>query len=135
MPFKDHRELKDNNFWWIEYGRELDCIHDADKCREELLKIAYGVWDHIKNQKDHGADNWELAWIGFLPGKRESRRYIGKYIVNENDVNNAGKHFDDIIAYGGWTMDDHFPEGFYYQDGYPLFFIQHLLRGDYHIAH
>lgn len=122
LPFKDHKKLKDNNFWWIEYGGELDCIHDADKCREELLKIAYGVWDHIKNQQDHGADNWEMAWIGFLPGKRESRRYIGKYIVNENDVNNAGKHFDDIIAYGGWTMDDHFPGGFYYKDSYPTIF-------------
>ena len=63
-----------------------------------------------------------MEWIGFLPGKRESRRYIGKYIVNENDVKNAGKHFDDIIAYGGWTMDDHFPEGFYFKDGYPTIF-------------
>ena len=122
LPYKDHKKLKDNNFWWIEYGGELDCIHDSDKCREELLKIAFGVWDHVKNQQDHGADNWEMDWIGFLPGKRESRRYIGKYIVNENDVNNAGKHFDDIIAYGGWTMDDHFPGGFYYQDGYPTIF-------------
>lgn len=119
LPYKDH--YVGNNFWWIEIGGEWDCIHDTDKCRDELLKICYGVWDHMKNRGDHGADNWEMEWIGFLPGKRESRRYVGKYIVNQNDVE-AGGHFDDMVAYAGWTMDDHFPEGFYYKDGYPTIF-------------
>lgn len=119
LPFKEHDIY--NNFWWIEVGGEWDCIHDTDKCRDELLKICYGVWDHMKNKGDHGADNWELEWIGFLPGKRESRRYIGKYVVNENDVKSGGK-FDDIVAYAGWTMDDHFPAGFYYTEGYPTIF-------------
>ncbi len=114
LPYKNHS--KDNNFWWIEIGGEWDCIHDSDRCREELLKICYGVWDHMKNYGDHGVENWELEWIGFLPGKRESRRYVGKYIVNQNDVEACGK-FDDIVAYAGWTMDDHFPEGFYYKAG------------------
>ena len=82
----------------------------------ELIKIAFGVWDHIKNQADHGAENWELEWVGLLPGKRESRRYVGRYIINENDVRSEGK-FPDVVAYGGWTMDDHFPEGFYYSKG------------------
>jgi hypothetical protein len=51
--------------------------------------------------------------VGFLPGKRESRRFVGDHILNQNDVDAAGRHFLDIVAYGGWTMDDHFPEGFY----------------------
>ena len=119
LPYKDHD--KTNNFWWIEIGGEWDCIHDTDRCREELLKICYGVWDHMKNYGDHDVDNWELEWIGFLPGKRESRRYIGKYIVTQNDVEAEGR-FDDIVAYAGWSMDDHFPEGFYYKKGYPTIF-------------
>ena len=108
-------DLKDN-FWWIEVGGLKDCIHDTDDCREELIKIAFGVWDHIKNHGDHGADNWELEWIGYLPGKRESRRYVGEYIVTQNDVEAEGR-FEDLVAYAGWSMDDHFPEGFYYKDG------------------
>lgn len=119
LPYKDHD--RDNNFWWIEVGGEWDCIHDTDRCREELLKICYGVWDHMKNRGDHGVDNWELEWIGFLPGKRESRRYVGKYVVNQNDVESGG-HFEDIVAYAGWSMDNHFPEGFYYRQGYPTIF-------------
>ena len=116
LPYKSHH--KDSNFWWIEVGGEWDCIHDTDRCRDELLKICYGVWDHMKNHGDHGVENWELEWIGFLPGKRESRRYIGKYMVTQNDVEAEGR-FDDLVAYGGWTMDDHFPQGFYYTAGHP----------------
>ena len=119
LPFKDHH--KNDNFWWIEIGGEADCIHDSDACREELLKICYGVWDHMKNKGDHDVANWELEWIGFLPGKRESRRYVGKYIVTQNDVEAAGK-FEDVVAYGGWSMDDHFPEGFYWKASYPTIF-------------
>lgn len=119
LPFKDHD--RDNNFWWIEVGGEWDCIHDTDRCRDELLKICYGVWDHMKNYGDHGVENWELEWIGFLPGKRESRRYVGKYIVTQNDVESGGR-FEDTVAYGGWSMDDHFPQGFYYKDGHPTIY-------------
>ncbi len=119
LPYKDHD--KNNNFWWIELGGEWDCIHDTDRCRDELLKICYGVWDHMKNHGDHGVENWELEWIGFLPGKRESRRYVGKYIVTQNDVEAEGR-FEDIVAYAGWTMDDHFPEGFYYTKGHPTIY-------------
>ena len=103
----------DQNFWWIEYGGNRDVIHEGEEIRDELLKIAYGVWDHIKNSGDHGMDNWELEWVGSIPGRRESRRYVGKYIITQNDVESGG-NFEDIVAYAGWTMDSHAPEGFYY---------------------
>lgn len=113
MKNKPHDCLNkiNTNFYWIELGGEQDSIHDTEEIRDELLKIAFGVWDHIKNKGDHGADNWELDWIGFLPGKRESRRYVGDYIMTQNDVMNA-KIFDDTVAYGGWQIDNHLPGGF-----------------------
>lgn len=117
---KGHENLS-NNWWWIELGGENDSIHDTEELKHELLKIAFGVWDHMKNRGDHGCDNWVMDWIGFLPGKRESRRYKGKYVVTQNDVESAG-HFDDIIAYGGWSMDDHFPAGFYHTSSHPTIY-------------
>jgi len=116
IPLREHHI--GTNYWWIEVGGDKDSIHDTDDLRHELLKIAFGVWDHIKNHGDHGADNWVMDWIGFLPGKRESRRYVGDYIITQNDVESGGK-FPDIVAYGGWTMDDHFPAGFYHRGSYP----------------
>lgn len=99
------------NFYWVELGGMQDSIHDTETTRDELLKIAFGAWDHIKNWGDHGAENWELEWLGFLPGKRESRRYVGDYILTQHDVENH-PHFDDTVAYGGWQIDNHLPGGF-----------------------
>ncbi len=99
------------NLWWIELGGDTKAIANTEETRDELLKIALGIWDHMKNREDHGYDNWELEWVGFLPGKRETVRYIGEHILTQNDIYNEGK-FDDIVAYGGWPMDDHNPKGF-----------------------
>ena len=109
--------LKPNtNFYWIELGGMRDTIHDTEEIRDELLKIAYGVWDHMKNRGEHGADNWELEWLGFLPGKRESRRYVGDYVLTQNDVENCTP-FEDTVAYGGWQIDNHLPGGFFTDGG------------------
>ncbi|MBQ8814877.1 MAG: FAD-dependent oxidoreductase [Lachnospiraceae bacterium] len=112
MYLKNH-DIKTTNFWWLELGGEQDTIRDAQEINEELIRVAYGVWDHLKNHGDHGMENWELEWIGFLPGKRESRRYEGAYILNQRDLE-EGHHFDDTVAFGGWTMDNHSPKGLRY---------------------
>ena len=111
FPDRDHTLLHLQNFWWLELGGNGNSIADTETVRDQLLKDAYGLWDHIKNHGDHGAENWMLDWVGILPGKRESRRCIGDYLLNQNDVLNATK-FDDIVAFGGWPVDDHHPDGF-----------------------
>lgn len=111
LLLRDHILAGGQNFWWLEFGGEQDSIHDTEAVRDDLLKAAFGVWDHIKNHGNHGAENWMLEWVGFLPGKRESRRYVGDHIMTQNDVR-AGGRFEDIVAYGGWSMDDHHPAGF-----------------------
>ncbi len=121
LPERGHRIEGLQNFWWIEVGGMGDSIHDAEENRDELLKITFGVWDHLKNHGDHGADNWVLDWVGFLPGKRESRRFVGDHILCQGDVEREGRHFEDIVGYGGWTMDDHFPEGFYKKEAGTIF--------------
>ena len=105
----------------IEYGGMGDCIHDTDKYRDELMKIAFGVWDFVKNGEKTDFENFELDWVGFLPGKRESRRYVGDHVITQNDVESGG-NFPDTVAYAGWTMDDHFPEGFYFDGGHPTIY-------------
>ena len=101
------------NFWYLELGGENDAIHDTEWLRDELLKTTYGIWDYIKNDPSQKEKNryWHLDWVGMLPGKRESRRYVGDYIMTQHDVRAEGR-FEDLIAYGGWTMDDHHPAGF-----------------------
>ncbi len=99
-------------YWWIELGGDRQSLYDAEEVRDELLRIVFGVWDHVKNHGDHGAENWALEWVQFLPGKRESRRYVGDHVLTQRDIEAEGR-FADLVAYGGWTMDDHDPAGFW----------------------
>jgi hypothetical protein len=108
------------NFWWLEIGGMQDTIRDAESIRDELLKIGFGVWALIKNHPDGRGHHWELDWIGALPGKRESIRYTGDATLTQEDILSGGK-FDDLIAYGGWTMDDHNPDGLYYHGQATIF--------------
>ncbi len=101
------------NFWYLELGGMRDTIGETEEIRDELVALAYGMWDYLKNDPKQAAKhrNWRLDWVGMLPGKRESRRYVGAYTMTEHDVKRGGD-FADEVAYGGWSMDDHHPAGF-----------------------
>ena len=110
LATRDHSQIS-YGYWWIELGgMEQDTIKDNEEIKDELMKWAYGIWDHIKNKGDHGAGNYDLVWVGALPGKRESRRLRGAYVLKAQDLL-EGRVFKDAVAYGGWPMDMHVPGG------------------------
>lgn len=111
---KPDLEQSTENFWYLELGGNRDSIHDTEVVRDELIALAYGMLDYIKNSGEVAdADYWELDWMGFLPGKRESRRMMGPYILTQRDITEETP-FSDTVAYGGWSMDNHHPDGFYH---------------------
>jgi hypothetical protein len=100
-------------FWWFEYGGRMDTVHDTEEIKWELWKVVYGVWDYIKNSgKFPEAENLTLEWVGAIPGKRESRRFEGDYILNQRDLVEQRTH-PDAISFGGWAMDLHPADGVY----------------------
>lgn len=117
---KKHFEKRDGpnldsdyeNFWYLELGGDRNTIDDTEILRDELIGLATGTWDYIKNKSVQDASKWDLDFLGFLPGKRESRRMMGEYLITQRDISD-GVVFKDEIAYGGWGLDDHFPGGFY----------------------
>lgn len=114
LPYRvPNLDAPGDNFWYLELGGEQDCIGDTEEIRDELLKTAYGLWDYVKNAPENREKNacWRLEWMGIFPGKRESRRYVGQYVMHQQDIASGGI-FEDTIAYGGWSMDDHHPGGF-----------------------
>ena len=97
--------------WWIEYGGRLDTIHETETIKWELWKVVYGVWDYIKNSgKFPEAANLTLEWVGHIPGKRESRRFEGHYMLTQGDIVSQ-KQFSDAVSYGGWAIDIHPADG------------------------
>jgi hypothetical protein len=110
-------ESSSENFWYLELGGDRNTIKDAETIRDELVALAYGMWDYIKNSGEFDAACWQLDFIGFLPGKRESRRLIGDHIMTQKEIS-ADTFFHDTVAYGGWPLDDHEPGGFWHR-GHP----------------
>lgn len=99
--------------WWIEYGGRLDTVKDTEKIKWELWRIVYGVWNYIKNSGNFpDAENYTLEWVGTIPGKRESRRFIGDYILRQQDIVEQRPH-DDAVSYGGWSIDLHPADGIF----------------------
>jgi len=100
-------------YWWLEYGGRMDTIHDTEAIKYELWKVVYGIWDYIKNSgKYPEAANFTLEWVGVIPGKRESRRFKGHYMLTQQDVVEQRGHYDSV-AYGGWSIDLHPADGVY----------------------
>lgn len=106
-----HTNMQGCNFWWLEYGGRMDTIHDTETIKWELWKVIYGIWDYFKNSGNFPeAETMTLEWVGHIPGKRESRRFEGDYILRQQDLVNQ-THFPDAVAHGGWAVDLHPADG------------------------
>ncbi len=116
LPHRLRQASPEHGYWWVEYGGELDILHDTEKIRDELIACLLGVWDYFKNYSgQEDAAQWDLTWWGFLPGHRESRRLLGPYLLTENDLL-ENRDFPDAIGHGGWPIDTHPPGGIYAPD-------------------
>lgn len=97
--------------WWIEYGGRLDTVYDTETIKWELWKIIYGVWNYMKNSGNFPeTETHTLEWVGTIPGKRESRRFEGDYMLIQQDIVEQRQH-DDAVSYGGWSIDLHPSDG------------------------
>ncbi|MBT8037243.1 MAG: FAD-dependent oxidoreductase [Verrucomicrobiae bacterium] len=110
---KINANMQGCNFWWIEYGGRLDTVHKTEDIKWELWKVVYGIWDHMKNSGEYPeTETMALEWVGQIPGKRESRRFEGDYLLRQQDVVEQRAH-DDVVAHGGWALDLHPADGVY----------------------
>jgi len=102
--------------WTIELGGTSRTYEDAEEVRDNLFRLIYGLWDHVKNHCTHPANvnakNMKLVWVGHVVGLRESYRLTGDYVMSEKDVTEQPLP-EDRIAYGGWGLDDHPSAGFF----------------------
>lgn len=124
LPFRQH-DNPQAGYWWLEYGGEIDTIADTEEIYKTLKSVLFGMWNHVKNGGDHGAANYAITWVAPICGKRESRRLIGDYLLSERDLHEH-PDFPDAVAYGGWPVDIHPPEGVFgkgHPGGTPPFFF------------
>ena len=118
LPDLEKRGRKPTNIftgeWWLEYPGIRDDLYRNEEARDELIRISFGYWDYVKNrwsQRERAA-NYELTDVPHMLAKRESRRLVGDHVLTQNDVLD-GRRFPDVVAYAGWPLDIHHPEGIY----------------------
>lgn len=100
-----------SNWDWEVTGLHWNQVDEFETVRDNALRAIYGNWSY---QKNHSADkaryeNLRLRWVGYVGGKRESRRLMGDVVVNQLDV--VGQRvYPDAAVPSTWPIDLHFPE-------------------------
>jgi len=98
--------------WWWEAGLGRDQIAEGEYIRDYGLLVAYSNWAFVKNlysKKEAFADK-ELKWVAYNAGRRESRRLMGDFILDQNHLRNRDFQPDGTCA-TTWTIDLHLPKG------------------------
>lgn len=94
--------------WQWEYSsNDLNQIEDAEQIRDHLLRAIYGSYYNAK--KEAANKNLALEWVGYVGGKRESRRLVGDYIYTFNDEKLMTK-FPDAVVVEERDVDVHYQE-------------------------
>lgn len=85
-----------------------DTIDDAEMLRDRLFRAIYGAFWTAKRKLENSKRVFN--WMGYLAGKRESRRIVGDYVVSEKDVIEC-RQFEDAIGIATWGIDLHKKNG------------------------
>ena len=97
--------------WWWEAGLGRDQIAEGEYIRDYGLLVAFSNWAFVKNgysKKAEFADK-ELKWVAYNAGRRESRRLLGDFILDQNHLRNKDFQIDGTCA-TTWTIDLHLPK-------------------------
>ena len=109
-------------YWWLEAPNTYDDMDDGEASRDALLMVILGFLDHLKNHWS-GREKYKKKLFRFTSvtnGRRESRRFVGDYILTQGDCT-SGRRFPDAVSYSGWAIDVHHPEGIYSGEKGPLY--------------
>ncbi len=88
-----------------------DQIAEAETVRDYGLLVIFSNWSFLKNHLADNAPyrNRSLEWVGYISGKRESRRLLGDYILKQDDIDKNVYH-EDASFTTTWSLDLHFPD-------------------------
>ncbi|MEN6308246.1 MAG: FAD-dependent oxidoreductase, partial [Anaerohalosphaeraceae bacterium] len=92
--------------WQWEYSSNAwHQIDDGEAIRDHMLRAIYGSFANAKKNSVNALRY--LDWVGYLLGKRESRRLMGDYIYTLSDMVNGTK-FTDAVAEEIREVDVHY---------------------------
>jgi len=105
MEVSDYSVAVEGGWKWEYSANDKHQVDDAEHIRDHMLRAIYSSFYKAKQKKEHAKR--ELSWVGYVAGKRESRRLMGDYIYTMKDMT-KGTHFDDAVVEEKRSIDVHF---------------------------
>ena len=97
--------------WNWESGFSKNMVFDFEEVRDNHLRAIFGNWDFQKNRsiRKNEYANYEIAELGYIMGKRESRRMLGDVIITQHDLDGQVDYPDGCVEIN-WGIDIHVPD-------------------------
>lgn len=95
MPVAKKSNATMGDWNWEYCDNDLHQIHDAEQIRDHMFRAIYGTFH---NAKQHPKNRTlALKWVGFVGGRRESRRLMGPYIYTMKDALERRQYPDTVV--------------------------------------
>ncbi|OYW75169.1 MAG: NADH-dependent oxidoreductase [Verrucomicrobia bacterium 12-59-8] len=95
--------------WFWESGFDKHPINDLELIRDHNFRAVYGAVSALKTLKPEKYADYDLTWLAYIGGPRESRRIVGDMILNGEDMVKGIIHPDGCVP-TTWDQDLHYPK-------------------------
>ncbi len=102
-------ELYVHGEWFWESGFDKHPIQDLELIRDHNFRAVYGAVSALKRLKAEKYGTYDLTWLAYIGGPRESRRIVGDMVLNGEDMVKGIIHPDGCVP-TTWDQDLHYPK-------------------------
>jgi ribulose 1,5-bisphosphate synthetase/thiazole synthase len=95
--------------WFWESGFDKHPINDLELIRDHNFRAVYGAVSALKTLAADKYSNYDMQWLAYIGGPRESRRIVGDIILNGEDMVKGVIHPDGCVP-TTWDQDLHYPK-------------------------
>jgi len=121
MPVAGRHTATAGEWYWEYSDNDLNQIDDAEQIRDHMLRAIYGSFANAKKHPKNAT--FELKWVAYVGGKRESRRLMGDYIYTMRDMTER-RSFPDAVVEEVRDVDTHYQRS---ETGAPQTFLSRAL--------
>jgi hypothetical protein len=95
--------------WFWESGFDQDPINGLERIRDWNFRAVYGAVSSLKKNAPEKYRSYDMQWLAYIGGPRESRRIVGDFILSGEDMV-KGVVQNDACVPTTWDQDLHYPK-------------------------
>ena len=95
--------------WFWESGFDQDPINGLERIRDWNFRAVYGAVTSLKKNAPEKYGNYDMHWLAYIGGTRESRRLVGDFVLPGEDMV-KGIIQPDACVPTTWDQDLHYPK-------------------------